>query len=337
MRAPSTRYAIRRSVMSLRRSSALAPDRRSRALRTARSDQLDFRQHGFALGNRIGSGAFATVKTAIYTKSTEDGRRLKLACKIIDRAKTSVEYLTKFLPRELEVLKRINHPNIIQVHSIFQRKQKIYIFMQNADNGDLYRFIRRHGPIRERCAKFWFYQIATALRYLHGIDIAHRDLKCENVLLSRHMNAKLSDFGFAKICKPNGGGGDNNADDHDDADEFAQTMAELSRTYCGSMAYAAPEILQNRPYDAKMADIWSLGVILFIMVFAHQPFNDASYVQLLNAQLSRRIYVAADIEMTLTRGCKHTIRALLEPDVPRRAALDDVLHRKWLKKFSSST
>lgn len=304
----------------------LASDFKHIRLKSVQSDQLDFQQYGFSLGKSIGTGAFATVKTAVYSKPTPNARSLKLACKIIDQTKTSAEYLRKFLPRELEILKKIHHPNIIQVHSIFQRKQKVYIFMQNADYGDLYHFVLQNGPVKESCTRFWFYQIATAIRYLHSINVVHRDLKCENILISRHMNAKVSDFGFAKIVGGDGDGGSSISDAH---------MQELSKTWCGSVAYAAPEILLNEPYDAKIADVWSLGIILFIMLFAAMPFDDTSYSAMVAAQKARRICVVQNTEVKLSRACKRIFRELLEPDLAYRAKLDDVLKSNWLKKYCS--
>lgn len=292
-------------------------------IKTVRSDQLEFERHGFSLGTNIGCGAFATVKTAVYSKSTadHDDQYLRLACKIIDKARTSMDYLTKFLPRELDILKQINHPSIIQVHSIFQRKQKIYIFMQNAEHGDLFQFIKINGPVKESCAKIWFGQIASAIRYLHSVNIVHRDLKCENILLSRHMNAKVSDFGFAKICDGPLRVGD------------THTMLELSRTYCGSIAYAAPEILQNLPYDPRVADVWSMGVILFIMLFAAMPYDDQSFSIIIREQKERKLHSVKTIEMKLSRSCKKLYRSLLEPDLVARAKLDDISQSSWLRKY----
>lgn len=282
------------------------------------SDQLDFRKHGFLIGDRIGCGTFATVKTAVYSKYVDNKqRRIKLACKIIDQNKISIGYLTKFLPRELEILTKIDHPNIIQIHSIFQRKQKIYIFMQNAESGDLFQFIRINGAVKETWAKYWFHQLVSAVQYLHSIQVAHRDLKCENILLSRHMNIKVSDFGFARTCN-----------------EGKNNTFELSSTFCGSVAYASPEILMNKPYDAKMSDIWSMGVILFIMLFASMPFDDTNYVSMLNDQRARRLHINKKIDIKLTLGCKKVLRAMLEPALEFRAKLDEIAKSKWLKKHA---
>lgn len=96
-------------------------------------------------------------------------------------------------------MSRVNHPYLIRVHSILQRKAKYFIFMQFCENGDLLDFIRENGAIDEKQSRQWFSQLVRGIKYLHDRDIVHRDLKCENILLTASYNMKLSDFGFGKI------------------------------------------------------------------------------------------------------------------------------------------
>jgi len=104
------------------------------------------------------------------------------------------------------------------------------------------------------------------LKYLHDLDIAHRDLKCENVLLTTSYNVKLADFGFARYF------GDNN---------------KKSETFCGSVSYAPPEIIRGSPYDPRLADLWSIAVILFVMVNKGMPFDDSVLKKMYECQLTR--------------------------------------------------
>lgn len=221
-------------------------------------------ERGFHLGRKIGSGSYASV---YFAECREPRRRVRLACKVFDHGKVPKEYREKFFPRELDILMKVTHPNLISLHSILQRSTKVFIFMRYAEGGDLLEYVQRSGPIEESQTRRWFGQLVQALQYLHSLDIAHRDLKCENILLSRHNNIKVADFGFARQCVDVNG------------------RRELSRTFCGSAAYAAPEIVSAVAYNPKLADIWSLGVVLYIMLNATMPFDDSNLPQLLRNQV----------------------------------------------------
>lgn len=121
---------------------------------------------------------------------------------------------------------------------------KVYMVMEHACNGDLLTLIQSAGAVNELQARRWSVQLASAVSHLHSKNVTHRDLKLENVLLDCHQNVKICDFGFSKY--------------------FA--TRELSNTYCGSKAYASPEILLSLPYDPCKADVWALGVIIYIIV-----------------------------------------------------------------------
>lgn len=163
------------------------------------SEEDNLTRRGYKLLTKLGEGTHAKVYLGEFLIpgkiSTET---IKLACKMIDTKKNSSDFLKKFLPRELEILTKIQHPHIIPVHSIFQHKNKYFIFMRHAEKSDLLRFVIQHGPIGENQARIWTRQLALAVQYLHQLDIAHRDLKCENVLLTANYNVKITDFGFAR-------------------------------------------------------------------------------------------------------------------------------------------
>lgn len=267
---------------------------------------------GYKIGKKIGIGTYATVVFSQYTDKLD--KTISLAAKIIDKNKANTEILDKFLKRELEILKKLEHPNIIQVHSILQRGSNIFIFMRHAENGDLLDFIKSRGPLIEDQAKLWFNQLIKGIQYLHTFDIAHRDLKCENILITKKMNIKIADFGFARYC----------------CDENGSNI--LSETFCGSAAYASPEVISGTPYNAKMADIWSMGVILFTMVNASLPFDDNNIIKLLNDQKSKKICFRTNIDDTISNDCKLVISSLLDPDVSSRLNLENLMKCNWLQK-----
>lgn len=283
----------------------------SRQLSTRTSDIDALAQRGYNIGHKIGEGSYATVITAGYADNA--GHGVHLACKIIDKTRAPSDFVNKFFPRELEILTKIDHPNVIQIHSILQRGPKIFIFMRFAENGDLLSHIKKAGPVDELQAKAWFMQMSKALKYLHALDIAHRDLKCENILLSKRLNIKLADFGFARYCR----------------DDSGRDMK--SETYCGSAAYAAPEVVSGRPYDPKLADAWSLGVILFIMLNAKMPFDDSNLSKLLDDQRSKKFAFRRKLQDKITAQAKATVGVLLEPEPQARWNLKEILNCSWLR------
>lgn len=269
-------------------------------------------QRGYLIGKKIGQGSYATVHLAEYCDASSP-KRMHLACKIFDKEKAPRDFLEKFFPRELDILTQIENPHIIQVHSILQRGPRVFIFMRYADNGDLLDFIKRNGVVPENQAKLWFRQMASGLHYLHSKNIAHRDLKCENILLSRRFNVKLADFGFARFCTD------------------GEHRRVLSQTYCGSAAYAAPEVVSGTPYNPKLADVWSLGIILFIMLNASMPFDDSNLRKLLKDQMSRNWVFRSRIRDTVSAAAKSIVRHILEPDITLRLTLDRVLGHEWAR------
>lgn len=198
---------------------------------------------GFIVGKFLGQGSYASVRSAY-----DVNRKHQVAIKIISKRKAPDDYLTKFLPREIEVIKLMKHPHLIQFFQVIETTTRFFLVME-CGNIDLLDVIRQRKLIEEETAGKWFYQMAQGIGYMHAKGLVHRDLKCENLLLDENDDLKVTDFGFAKkIVK--GKMGD----------------IKLSETYCGSYAYAPPEILKGMPYDPMIADIWSMGVVLFTMV-----------------------------------------------------------------------
>ncbi|NXJ84260.1 TSSK1 kinase, partial [Trogon melanurus] len=218
---------------------------------------------GYSLSNTLGEGSYSKVKRAYCSRL-----KRSVAIKIIDKRKIPKEFLERFLPREIEALKRLEHPSIIKTYEIFATAaKKVYIVMELGEKGDLLNYINMTGAMKEEVARAKFQQLASAVKYCHDLDVVHRDLKCENVLLDVDLNIKLTDFGFSKFLS---------------RDEHGRTI--LSETFCGSAAYAAPEVLEGIPCDPRISDVWSLGVILYTMVYALMPFDDSDVKKMIHLQ-----------------------------------------------------
>ncbi|NXO50428.1 TSSK3 kinase, partial [Aramus guarauna] len=258
--------------------------------------------NGYWLGRTIGEGTYSKVKEAFSQKHQK-----KVAIKIIDKKEGPEEFIQRFLPRELQIVTRLDHRNIIRVHEMLESAEgKICLVMELAEDGDIFDYVVREGPLPEPRARALFCQLVEAIRYCHGCGVAHRDLKCENALLQGH-TLKLTDFGFAKL--------------------LPRDCRELSWTFCGSTAYAAPEVLQGMPHDSRKGDVWSTGVILYVLLCAHLPFDDTDIPKMLHQQQKG---ISVPRHLGISKECQNLLKMLLEPDMMLRPSIEVVSRHPWL-------
>ncbi|XP_075210338.1 testis-specific serine/threonine-protein kinase 6-like [Lycorma delicatula] len=285
----------------------------SQTVQVTESDKNLFALHGYTYDKLLGEGTYSKVWLVKYHKTSGDiiHKEFLLACKIIDTGRSPKDFTKKFLPRELDILIKINHPHLIHLHSIYQRRKKLFIFMRYAEKGDLLDHILVNGELKENRARLWARQLSLGLQYLHNLEIVHRDIKCENVLITINNNVKLADFGFSRFIVDSSG------------------REYLSSTYCGSLAYSAPELLRGRPYDAKCSDIWSLGVVLFVMLNQCMPFKDVDMKKLYELQMNHKWNFRNRIISKITEDVKALVRGMIEPDPRKRMLIDDVVNSSW--------
>ncbi|XP_070985931.1 serine/threonine-protein kinase ULK3-like isoform X4 [Oncorhynchus clarkii lewisi] len=205
----------------------------------------------FILTERLGSGTYATVYKA-YRKG--DNREV-VAVKVVGK-KTLNKVSMENLLTEIEILKTVRHPHIVQLKDFQWDSENIYLILEWCSGGDLSRFIHSRRLLPERVARLFLQQIACALQFLHNHNISHLDLKPQNILLSGSV-LKLADFGFASYMSP--------------WDEQSALR--------GSPLYMAPEMVCRRQYDSRV-DLWSVGVILYETLFGRAPFASRSYAEL---------------------------------------------------------
>jgi len=305
--------------------------------------KLDFLQvykecihHGYCLSDTfLGKGSYASVYKGCPTQKkiqstqklkshskTLSGKDFQVAIKVISIDLAPKKYIRKFLPREISTLNRCyGHQNVIKLFEIFANENRVYLAMEYADMGTLLEKINNKLSKLERCkrepeARKLFSDIINGIHYVHSLEICHRDLKCENLLLSTSMRScqvKIGDFGFAVKKK---------------SDE------QLQLTRCGSFAYTAPEILKHKNYDGKKSDIWSLGVILFAMVNGHLPFKSSDSKKILEA-----IKHPIPTKHWVSIECKDLIRNMLRIRPLKRLTVCEILNHPWMRseKFEMSS
>ncbi|XP_027992433.2 testis-specific serine/threonine-protein kinase 5-like isoform X2 [Eptesicus fuscus] len=297
--------------------------RRKPDQRTFMAQVRECRDKGYLLSSKkIGSGAFSRVYLAYATQermqhnprlaSDLRGKRHSMvAIKIVSTAEAPVEFAQKFLPREISSLNATyKHLNVVQLYETYHNSQRAYLVLELAGRGDLLEHIntvsdRRRCPgLEEKEAHRLFWQLVSAVAHCHSSGVVHRDLKCENILLDDQGFLKLTDFGFAN--------------------QSALKNALLS-TFCGSVAYTAPEILMSKKYNGERADLWSLGVILYAMVTGKLPFKERRPRRML--LLMRR---GPAFPPGLSPECQDLIRALLQLRPCARPDLQQVAAHRWM-------
>lgn len=253
----------------------------------------------YELEKTIGKGNFAVVKLATHIVT-----KTKVAIKIIDKTALDEENLTKIF-RETAILKKLRHPHITRLYQLMETDQTIYMVTEYASKGEIFDHLVAKGRMSETEAKRIFRQIVSAVGYCHAQGVVHRDLKAENLLLDHNMNIKLADFGFSN--------------------QFTEDV-QLS-TWCGSPPYAAPELFKGLKYDGPKADIWSLGVVLYVLVCGSLPFDGTTLHALRNIVIEGKFR----IPYFMTQECEHLIRHMLVVEPEKRLSLPSIQNHLWLR------
>lgn len=257
----------------------------------------------YELGRTIGEGTFAKVK---FAKNTETGE--PVAIKILDKEKVLQHKMAEQLRREIATMKRIKHPNVVRLYEVLGSRTTIYIVLEYVTGGELFDKILHHGRMKEDEARKYFQQLINAVDYCHSRGVYHRDLKPENLLLDSCGNLKVSDFGLSALAQQ------------------IQTDG-LLHTACGTPNYVAPEVINDSGYDGAKADLWSCGVILFVLLAGYLPFDDSNL-----ATLYRKISAA---EFTcppwMSFSAKKLITRILDPNPTTRITIPELLEDDWFK------
>ena len=259
----------------------------------------------YQLTRFLGRGSFAKVYQG---RSLVDGAAV--AVKIIDKSKTVDAAMEPRIVREIDAMRRLHHhPNILKIHEVLATKTKIHLVVELAAGGELFAKISRRGKLPESTARRYFQQLVSALRFCHRNGVAHRDLKPQNLLLDGDGNLKVSDFGLSALPE--------------------QLKNGLLHTACGTPAYTAPEILrQSGGYDGSKADAWSCGLILYVFLAGHLPFEDTN-IPAMCKKISRRDYKFPE---WISKPARFVIHKLLDPNPETRISLEALFGNAWFKK-----
>ncbi|XP_063220988.1 testis-specific serine/threonine-protein kinase 2-like isoform X2 [Bacillus rossius redtenbacheri] len=207
---------------------------------------------GYRLGEIIGTGTFSVVQ-----KAYSNNLKRNVAIKTILKKEVPPKYFETFVRREMEILQGLNHPNVIKFLESIETDKSVHMVMELAENGSLLASLRDHSHFDEEAARRYLGQILDVMEYCYKRGVVHRDIKLENLLLDEGFNIKLTDFGLAR------------------AGMFPEDgRPRMSESFCGSYAYAAPEVLTATRHDPYLSDVWSAGVVLYAMVFGRMPFSD---------------------------------------------------------------
>ena len=266
----------------------------------------------YEVKNKLGSGKFGLVKLGIDKKTGQN-----VAIKIMKKSTMDSSDL-ELVRTEIEILKICQHPNIIRLYNVFENVEYMYIIMEYCSGGDLFSYLEeRNFRVSEKRAATIIHKMATAVYYMHSFGVAHRDLKPENVLMTSNdddSDIRILDFGLSKILGP-----------YEKCDEPYGTL-----TYC------APEIIVDEPYS-KAVDLWSLGIMTYLMVSGKLPFNSED-----ENEIARKVvydepdYVRNPVWKNISPECIDFIKRLLNKDQNKRMTIKGVLEHKWIKMFDTN-
>lgn len=256
----------------------------------------------FDIVKDIGSGNFGVAKLVREKSSGE-----LFAVKFIERGQKIDEHVQ----REIMNHRSLNHPNIVRFKEVLLTPTHLAIVMEYAAGGELYGRICNTGRFRENEARFFFQQLISGVSYCHAMHICHRDLKLENTLLdgSTAPRVKICDFGYSK----------------------SSVFHSQPKSTVGTPAYIAPEVLSRKEYDGKLADVWSCGVTLYVMLVGAYPFQDPLDPRNMTKTIGRILSVHYSVpdNVQITMQCRHLLSRIFVANPEKRITIPEIKSHPW--------
>ncbi|KAI0903616.1 serine/threonine-protein kinase [Ustulina deusta] len=257
----------------------------------------------FEIGKALGKGKFGRVYLARHRESG-----YICALKVLNKDEITHEGAEKHVRREIEVHSNLRHPGVLAFYGWFHDSRRIFLILEYAAGGELYKVLQREGRFSERRAAKYIAQVALSLIYLHGKNVMHRDMKPENILLGLHGELKLSDFGYSVYSPSN-----------------------RRETLCGTLDYLPPEMIQSRnPSYTRAVDQWTLGVLTYEFLTGEAPFEDSMAI-------TKMRIIKRDMKPLpafISSEAKAFVNSLLVVDPSERLPIKDVLSHPWIVKYS---
>ena len=254
----------------------------------------------YLINSELGSGAFGKVYLGTHIPTN-----IPVAIKILNKFllnQTPEDY--ELVNQELSILKIVKHRYIAQLYEIIETPQHIFIIMEYCEGKDLMDYILRKNKLSEIESNKFFRQLIIALIYLHKQNITHRDIKIDNMLLDKNNDLKLVDFGLST--------------------KYNINNITLDQP-CGTVVYAAPEVLEGKEYDGMLIDVWSSGIVLYGLLAGYLPFNDTDDL------VNKKNVIAGKIEYPsfFSKNVVDLLSHMLETNEKKRYRLEDIIKHKW--------
>lgn len=253
----------------------------------------------YKFGDALGNGTFSTV----YQATKIDTNQI-YAIKVFPKSNLQGPEDEQRFQREINAMAYLKYINLVAMHDFFWDEDSFYMVVDYCEGGELFDYIIDHGKLNEPIAALIFKQIVGAISYCHSFGVAHRDLKPENILFSKFPTIKVTDFGLCGYI----------------------SQEKLMQTFCGSPCYCAPECLSRVQYDGRLADIWSLGVILYSMITGEHPWN------VFNTSIMLKQIMAGEYRLPdyLSSEVKDLITSLMQLKPQDRIPISEVLKHPWI-------
>mmetsp|Transcript_18431 Transcript_18431/g.33032 ORF Transcript_18431/g.33032 Transcript_18431/m.33032 type:complete len:424 (+) Transcript_18431:71-1342(+) len=261
----------------------------------------------YSIRETIGQGTFGKVKSAIHKKTGS-----KRAIKIINKDRIARSTDKKRILKEIKILQRLDHPNIIKLFEVVDSKRNIFLVMDYIPNGELFNFIVDHGRLEEWQGSRLFRQLIDAVDYMHSQNVVHRDLKPENLLLDEKVCLRICDFGLGNV----------------------NDKGFMFKTACGSPCYVAPEMIAGGFYHGAPVDIWACGVILYAMICGYLPFEDTGKISELYDLICEANF---EVPEFISSDARDLIQNILVVDVEKRYTAQQIRKHRWCQLPGTSS